>query len=274
MTWSAERYSAFEDERTRPVRDLLSALPIRDARTAVDLGCGPGNSPEALAARLPGATVTGLDASPDMLAAARRRLPHLRFELGTIEAWAAAGAATAPETASETARADAPGPFDAILANAALHWLPDHATLLPRLLGKLAPGGVLAVQMPDNLDEPAHRLMREVAQNGPWADKLAAAAAARTPLGDPAWYYGLLRPLCAAVDVWRTVYHHPLAGGADAVVAWFESSGLRPFLDPLDAAGRAGFLARYREAVARAHPALPDGTVLLPFPRLFFVATR
>lgn len=264
MSWSAERYSAFEDERTRPVRDLLSALPVRDARAAVDLGCGPGNSTEALAARLPGAAVMGLDASPDMLAAARRRLPHLRFEPGTIEAWAAPG----------TARTDDPGPFDVILANAALHWLPDHAALLPRLLGKLAPGGALAVQMPDNLDEPAHRLMREVAQSGPWAGKLAAAAAARTPLGDPAWYYGLLRPHCAAVDVWRTTYHHPLAGGADAVVAWFESSGLSPFLAPLDAHEREGFLARYRDAVARAYPALPDGTVLLPFPRLFFIAVR
>lgn len=144
------------------------------------------------------------------------------------------------------------------------------------MLGKLAPGGSLAVQMPDNLDEPAHRLMREVAADGPWAGKLAGtgATAARTPLGDPAWYYRLLRPHCAAVDVWRTTYHHPLAGGADAVVAWFEGSGLRPFLAPLDTAARASFLARYRDAVARAYSALPDGIVLLPFPRLFFVATR
>ena len=264
MDWSAERYTAFEDERTRPVRDLLAVLPTRDARAAVDLGCGPGNSTEALARRLPGAVVTGLDASPGMIAAARRRLPHLRFEVAAIEAWATSGSASG----------DDPGPFDAILSNAALHWVPDHAALLPRLLGKLAPGGSLAVQMPDNLDEPAHRLMRDIAADGPWASKLAAAAASRTPLGAPAWYHRLLRPHCAAVDVWRTTYHHPLAGGADAVVEWFKGSGLRPFLAPLDAAARADYLARYRDAVARAYPALPDGAVLLPFPRLFFVATR
>lgn len=263
--WSAERYTAFEDERTRPVRDLLAALPVRDARAAVDLGCGPGNSTEALARRFPGAAVTGVDASPDMIAAARRRLPHLRFEAADIAAWAAAAGA---DPAGDS------GPFDVVLSNAALHWLPDHAALLPRLLGTLAPGGALAVQMPDNLDEPAHRLMREVAAGGPWADTLAGAAAARTPLGDPAWYYRLLRPHCAAVDVWRTTYHHPLTGGADAVVSWFEASGLRPFLAPLDAPARASFLARYRDAVARAYPALPGGTVLLPFPRLFFVAVR
>jgi trans-aconitate 2-methyltransferase len=63
----------FEDERTRPVRDLLSALPAIDARSAIDLGCGPGNSTEVLAARFPNAAVRGLDSSPDMIAPARLR---------------------------------------------------------------------------------------------------------------------------------------------------------------------------------------------------------
>ncbi len=255
MSWSAAQYTAFEDERTRPVRDLLAAVP-GDARAAIDLGCGPGNSTEALAARFPGAVVTGIDSSPDMIAAARARLPGVRFEEGRIEAW------------------NAPGPFGAILANAVLHWVPDHARLLPRLVGRLAPGGSLAVQMPDNLDEPAHRLMRSVAAAGPWAGKLAAAAQSRTAMGSADWYYGVLRPVCARVDLWRTTYHHPLAGGADAVVEWFKGSGLRPFLAPLEAGERAAYLDRYRAAVAQAYPALADGTVLLPFPRLFMVATR
>jgi trans-aconitate 2-methyltransferase len=88
------------------------------------------------------------------------------------------------------------------------------------------------------------------------------------------WYYGLLHPVCARVDVWRTVYHHPLAGGADAVVEWFKGSALRPFLAKLDAAEQAAFLRRYRDAIAAAYPAFDDGTLLLPFPRLFIVATR
>ena len=116
--------------------------------------------------------------------------------------------------------------------------------------------------------------MRETAAAGPWSARLASAASSRTARQGPEEYFRLLRPHCARVDVWRTTYHHPLAGGADAVVEWFKGSGLRPFLAPLDAAEQADYLARYRAAIAAAYPALPDGTVLLPFPRLFIVATR
>jgi trans-aconitate 2-methyltransferase len=256
MTWSAKQYVTFEDERTRPVRDLVAALPAIEARSVIDLGCGPGNSTEVLAARFPAAAVSGLDSSPDMIAAARQRLPRAVFSIGGIEEWSDAG------------------PFDVILANAVLQWVPNHATLLPSLIAKLRDGGGLAIQMPDNLDGPAHRLMREVAAEGPWASALAEAAAARTPIGDADWYYELLRPLCSKVDVWRTTYYHPLSGGASAIVEWFKGSGLRPFLDPLDSLQRAAYLERYTAAVGRVYPSLADGSVLLPFPRLFVVAVR
>lgn len=255
MTWSAKQYSTFENERTRPVRDLVAQLPSADAvRAAVDLGCGPGNSTEVLAERYPDATVTGLDNSDDMVAAARKRLPALRFETADIGTW------------------DPPESFDVILANASLQWLPDHKTLYPRLVGKLVEGGTLAAQTPDNLEEPAHLLMREVADTGPWAAKLAEARLHERH--NARWYYELLQPVCARVDVWRTIYHHPLAGGAAAVVEWFKGSALRPYLARLDAAEQTAFLERYEAALAKAYPALNDGTVLLPFPRLFVVAVR
>jgi trans-aconitate 2-methyltransferase len=256
MSWSAKQYVAFEGERTRPVHDLLSALPDIEARSAMDLGCGPGNSTEVLAARFPDAVVRGLDSSPDMIEAARRRLPRVQFEIGGIEEW------------------KDPGPFDVILANAVLQWVPNHAELLPKLVARLASGGGLAIQMPDNLDGPAHRLMREVAAAGPWARALASASAARTPIADANGYYELLRPLCSKVDVWRTTYHHPMRDGAAGIVEWFKGSGLRPFLEPLDTASRAAYLQRYTAAVALAYPTLSDGSVLLPFPRLFVTAIR
>ena len=254
MTWSARTYSAFEQERTRPVLDLVAALPARGVQVAIDLGCGPGNSTEVLDDRFPQARVTGLDSSDDMLAAARERLPGIRFELADIEAWNPVES------------------FDVILANASLQWLPDHATLYPRLLSRLAPGGSLAVQTPDNLEEPAHRLAREVAAQGPWASKIGSVK--HPARHDAAFYYQLLKPRCAAVDVWRTTYFHPLSGGPEAVVEWFKGSALRPYLAPLDGGEKAAFLARYLAAITQAYPALADGTVLLPFPRLFIVASR
>lgn len=254
MTWSARQYSTFEQERTRPMRDLVAAIPTRDVRVAIDLGCGPGNSTEVLADRFPQARVTGLDSSEDMLGAARERLPGVAFELADIGAWNPAQA------------------FDVILANASLQWLPDHGALYPRLVGRLAPGGSLAVQTPDNLEEPAHRLAREVAADGPWAQKIGAVEHPARHGAD--FYYQLLRPHASTVDVWRTTYFHPLAGGAAAVVEWFKGSALRPYLAPLDEGEKAGFLVRYLAAIAEAYPALADGTVLLPFPRLFVMAQR
>ena len=182
------------------MRDLAAAIPTRDVRTAIDLGCGPGNSTEVLAARFPEAAVTGLDNSADMIAAARKRMPDTRFELADLTTWGE------------------PGPFDVILSNAVMQWVPGHDTLFPRLVQKLSVGGSLAIQMPDNFDEPALRLMRETAASGPWAAKLATVA--RPERMGARWYYELLKPHTARLDVWRTTYFHIIAGGAAGVIEW------------------------------------------------------
>ncbi len=254
MSWSAARYVKFEEERTRPVWDLIARVPAPRARRAADIGCGPGNSTEVLRGRYPEAEIVGIDSSPDMISAARKRLPDVAFEVAEIERWPGSG-------------------FDVILANAVIQWIPDHESLLPTLIGKLALGGALAVQTPDNLDEPSHRLMREVAADGPWAGRLADATKARAERRSADWYFRLLRRYAARVDIWRTTYFHPLKD-AHAIVEWVRATGIRPFIDPLDASEREGYLAHYEAAIAEAYPAEADGTVLLPFPRLFFVATR
>ena len=253
MSWSAKQYTLFEQQRTRPVRDLVAAIPTADVRTAVDLGCGPGNSTEVLAERFPEAQVTGMDSSDDMLADARKRLPALNFELADIGTWSPVHT------------------FDVILANASLQWLPDHATLYPHLVNQLNPGGTLAVQTPDNLDEPAHRLARDVAADGPWSAKIGAVK--HNERHTASYYYELLSKHCSAVEVWRTTYQHPLADHA-AVVEWFKASALRPFLAPLSSDEKTAFLQAYQARITQAYPALADGTVLLPFPRLFIIATR
>ena len=254
-SWNPALYSRYEDERTRPARELLARVPLPAARLAYDLGCGPGNSTELLAARFPAARVVGVDNSESMLTAARERLPGLRFELADIATWQ-------PET-----------PPDLIYANAALQWVPGHETLLPRLLALLAPGGALAIQMPDNRDQPTHRLMRELASQAPYAQAIGQAAQSRVGLLPLAAYYDLLAPHAAQVDVWHTIYQHPM-DTPRAIVDWVRGTGLRPFVDPLAPDLQARYLAEYERRIALAYPPRADGRLLLAFPRLFLIAIR
>ncbi len=257
LDWNPTLYSRFEDERTRPARDLLArvALDAAVVQNAVDLGCGPGNSTELLVQRFPQAHVTGTDNSEAMLVSARERLPQVRFELSDIATWA-------PQEAPNL-----------IYANAALQWVPAHETLLPRLLNALAPGGVLAIQMPDNRDEPTHRLMREVAAESPWAEAIGDFSRFRTELLGLDGYYNLLAPLAAQIDVWRTAYQHPM-DTPRAIVDWVRGTGLKPFVDRLPPDLQASYLTEYERRVDIAYPARTDGRRLLAFPRLFIVATR
>lgn len=253
--WNPALYRRFEDERTRPARDLLAQVPLADCRRVYDLGCGPGNSTELLVERFPGAQVVGLDNSPAMIESAKKRLPQTAFELADIARW------------------QPPQAPDLIYSNATLQWLPDHRVLVPRLFSLLAPGGVLAVQMPDNLREPSHLAMGEVAML-PAYSAMTGKAGARTELLGVGGYYDLLAPVAAKVDVWRTAYQHPMASAA-AIVDWLRATGLRPYLDSLaDDAQRAAFLADYERRIDASYPPRADGKRLLAFPRLFLVARK
>ena len=253
--WSARQYLKFEDDRTRPSRDLLAQVPLDHAARVFDLGCGPGNSTELLIERFPEANVIGLDSSSDMLRQARERLPGRSFVQGDLVTW------------------NPPERTDLLFANAVFQWVPDHPAVLARLLNALPSSGVLAVQMPDNTNEPALALMREVTERGPYAGHPALENATRGDLPTPGDYYDLLRPLARHLDVWHIVYNHVMAG-PEAIVEWFKGSALRPFLDALDDTARAAFLTDYTARIARAYPARYDGKVLLRFPRLFIVASR
>ena len=255
IDWNARQYLRFEDERTRPSRDLLAQVPLDRARWVVDLGCGPGNSTELLVERYPNAEVSGLDSSLEMLRQARERLPQCTFTQADLATWTP------------------PAPADLLFGNAVFQWVPDHPSVLRRLIESLPQGGVLAVQMPDNTREPGLALMRDVANNGPWAGNATLEEAARGDLPTPEAYYDLLKPLCARMDIWHTIYNHVM-DGPQGVVEWFKGSALRPFLSALDAGMRDDFLAAYLARITQCYPRRFDGKVLLKFPRLFIVATR
>jgi len=253
--WDPQLYLQFETERTRPAQELLARVTHDNARWVTDLGCGPGNSTELLVRTWPAATVTGIDSSAAMLQQARKRLPVCTFLQADIRSWRAAL------------------PQDVIYANASLQWLEQHTILLPQLAEQLAPGGILAVQMPDNLDESSHRLMREVAASSRWQALISAEVSKRKRLLTSEHYYDLLTASGCSVDIWRTTYYHPMRDTA-AIVNWLRSTGLRPFLAGLDSAQQSDFLQDYLTALTPAYPLRRDGGVMLAFPRLFIVAMK
>ena len=253
--WDARQYLKFEDERTRPPRDLLAQVPLSRARLVIDLGCGPGNSTELLVARYPDAEVIGVDSSVNMLRQARARLPRHTFIQADIASWT-------PE-----------GPADLLFSNSAFQWAPRQQNVLLRLVQTLPQGGVLAVQIPDIGEIPALVLLREVAGMGPWARNPAVAEAARRDVPKPETYYDLLRPMCGRLDIWHTIYSHVLAG-PEAIVEWLKGSALQPFLSALEPQMIDDFLAAYTDQIDRHHSKRIDGQVLLKLPRLFIVATQ
>jgi trans-aconitate 2-methyltransferase len=255
LAWSAKQYLKFEDERTRPARDLLARVPLDTAACVVDLGCGPGNSTELLVERFGIDAVQGLDSDDDMLARARARLPQTQFVKADIASW----------------RPDRP--VDLLYANAVFQWLPNHLDILAALMEQLSPGGVLAVQMPDNLGEPSHLAMDETGADGPWSHGFAGGRIRRARLPAPAAYLQRLQGLSHSVDVWHTVYYHPMAD-AQAIVDWVEGTGLRPYLAAVAPEDRDAFRAAYLARIDRAYPPMADGRRVLAFPRLFVVAVR
>jgi trans-aconitate 2-methyltransferase len=260
-TWDPTLYLAFAAERARPFADLVGRIAVPDPTRVVDLGCGPGNVTATLLERWPRARISGVDSSPEMIGqASALARPGLDFALGEIETWR-------PE-----------GPVDVIVSNAALQWVPTHVQLLPGWVEALAPGGALAFQVPLNVDGDAAQAFREVARRPHFADRLGPVTGSRGPASaggvarPAAEYVDLLAGSGCRVDAWETTYQHVLPG-EDPVLEWYSGTGLRPYLDALDAEGRAAFRAEVAAELRTAFPRRPYGT-LLPFHRVFVIAYR
>ncbi|MFL5346803.1 MAG: methyltransferase domain-containing protein [Hyalangium sp.] len=252
--WNPAQYERFRDERKRPFFELLARVNAEAPAQVVDLGCGTGDLTLVLAERWPQARVTGVDSSEAMVAEATRRAApeRVRFELADLARWTPSA------------------PVDVLVSNAALHWLPDHPALLSRLVSLLAPGGVLAFQVPANFEAPSHRRIDELRAQPRFAAKL---APVRRGHAEPLELYEAhLSRLGLTVDAWDTTYLHVLPG-EDAVLQWLLGTTLRPVLAALGPEESQAFLDLLKPLLRMDYPAAERGTPFR-FTRRFVVAVR
>ncbi len=249
--WDPEKYGEFAAERSRPFFDLVERVGIVP-RSVVDLGCGPATLTATLLDRWPGARITGVDSSPEMVAAALAcAMPgRLEIELADLRTWRPAG------------------PVDLVVSNAALQWVPEHRSLLPELASFLAPGGVLAFQVPGNFTAPSHTVLDELCESPRWRDRLGGRNRRKPASAEPEEYLKDLDGCGLSVEAWETTYLHVLRGD-DPVVEWLRGTALRPVLAALGPDAEA-FCAELAPRLRRAYPARSYGTVL-PYRRIFAI---
>ena len=124
--WDAGGYDrsfGFVSRYGRELTDLLAPVP---GERVLDLGCGTGELAAALAEL--GIEVHGIDADAAMIAQARAKHPEISFEQADAHDFVVAD------------------PVDAVLSNAALHWMLDPAAVIARVRAALRPGGRLVAE--------------------------------------------------------------------------------------------------------------------------------
>lgn len=253
MSWDPATYLRFADHRIRPGLELMARIPLDAPRLIVDLGCGTGHLTADLARRWPEAHVIGVDSSVEMLGTAASLNTRIEWVQADVEHWIP------------------PSAPDLVYSNAALHWLGGHDTLFPRMAAWVAPGGSLAVQMPDNWREPTHTIPARILDEAGWPDA-ARDALMRDRVREPAFYRDLLVDRFETIDLWTTTYHQVLEG-ADPVLGWVKGSVLRPVLGALDEPRRTEFHDRCAAEYRDAYPPSADGSTVLRFSRFFVVAS-
>lgn len=248
--WNPERYARFSGLRLRPALDLLAQVPALCDGAVIDLCCGNGAVGAALAERFKGRALIGIDSSPAMLAGAMKTKAYSTLIEADVTAWQ-------PEAKPAL-----------IFSNAALHWVDKHEVLMPRLTAMLAPGGMLAVQMPRQWGAPSHRFIRDIAASL-FADRFADMP--ESPVHAAVKYWEMLAPL-GKVMAWESEYVQRLDPQEEGhpVRAFTQSTALRPVLAKLSAVEAAAFLKAYDAALGAAYPLMSDGAALLPFRRVFF----
>lgn len=263
--WSPDKYEQFSSERLAPLLDLIKAIPpldvpVNGSLTITDLGAGTGAAVDPLLSRWPDAHLTLVEQDPLMMAKLQTSEfgANVNLQQTDIANWA-------PDT-----------PQDLIFSNAALHWLDDHETLFPKLISHLKPGGILALQMPNNWQQPSHKIMRDLAKNAIWSQRLLPLIRS-APVLPFTTYEQIISPHCAELSLWEKIYDHRLSG-IMPVARWFEGSSLGPLLKALNKDEAGDFYQQYGEATNMAYGLSPttqkEDTLVFPLRRLFIVAKK
>lgn len=251
--WDVDGYLKFESQRNRPIEDLISRIPIQKPEMILDMGCGPGNSTKILQKHFPEARIKGIDRSETMLERARQELPNLEWILADISEFH-------PHLEC-----------DIIFSNATLQWIPDVEQILQMWFSLLSPGGVIAVQVPENRNAPIVKAMAKVHELDSWNKY--------QPISLPSYrpafhYYEILAPFASEIDLWETTYFHRL-GSLQEMIDWYRVTGMKPYLEGLpDSKARLQFETEVLNECRSSYRQSQDGFFLFPFQRTFFVAKK
>ena len=252
--WNPNLYMKYANERTQPAIDLIARIHLTTPDRIIDIGCGPGNSTNALKTRWPDADLTGLDSSAAMIEQAGINYPDIK--------WICADAADDLRSL---------GKYDLVFSNAALQWLPDQDIVLRNLYGLLNSGGVLAVQVPNTVNMPLRIELKKLADSEKWKDRFRNFDTTHA-VNQAGYYYDILSRLSSEIYLWQTDYYHVM-DSHDDIIKWYSSTGLRPYLDILTEEEITHFLYDYKKLLEASYEtSSSNGKILFPFTRIFFTA--
>ena len=255
LNWNPQQYLKFAGERTQPSIDLAARIAVDNPTHVIDIGCGPGNSTQVLTKRWPAAKVLGLDSSAEMISKASKDYPELEW-------------VTADASEYEFRRK-----YDVVFSNAALQWIPDQEHVIVKLLSAVSEGGVLAVQVPADVNSHLRKAVIATAAERRWS-ALAEGAENVIVYHDVDFYYDLVSTTAIRLDIWETIYYHVLDSHRD-LVEWYKGTGMRPFLERLpDDASRDEFEEEVLRKISGVYKISGNGKLLYPFRRIFFVAYK
>ncbi len=252
--WNPEQYLKFKNQRTQPAIDLAKRVIKHRPGKILDIGCGPGNSTAVLADRFPDSYVLGVDNSEDMIKKAAKAFPNIRFQL-----------------CDAALEIDKLNSYDVIFSNACMQWIPNHKQFIPKLMDKLNTGGVLAVQIPMNSQEPLLKIMDNVVKEPKWNFSLSNIETNETLL--PEEYFDILSNCSSSFDIWETVYYHNMPT-IQAMIEWIKGTRLRPYLNALDSSKASELEQEIFSQATRVYSPQQNGEIIFRFRRFFFTAVK